>query len=173
MAGPDWAAMFNTQTRLASICFIHHRLSSEPINELQRCPSRLWSQRIYPSPRLALTSFLSRWRFRSRAPRQPTVEVFVAEGYPAVQVVSSGPVILSVILILVGLRLSQLPPISFRFPNRILTQLLPTEMCMISSSWMAIAHVKNTYKFERFYAVVVAMFYDDNLWWWPLNYWGK
>ena len=59
--------------------FFHHHLSPMgPINELQRCPSRVWSQGIYPSlPGPHAYEFFSRCRYSTPTPHQPMIELFV------------------------------------------------------------------------------------------------
>ena len=59
-------------------CFFHHLSPMGPINELQRCPSRVWSQGIsaHLSPVHAYEC-LSRCRFSTSTPRQLMVELFV------------------------------------------------------------------------------------------------
>ena len=59
--------------------FLHDLSPMGPINELQRCPSRVWSQGIYLpiSPRVHAYEFLSRSRFSTPTPPQPMVELFV------------------------------------------------------------------------------------------------
>ena len=58
--------------------FITPHRWGQPINELQRCPSRVWSEGIYThlSPVHAY-EFLSRCRYSIPKPRQPMVELFV------------------------------------------------------------------------------------------------
>ena len=56
----------------------HHFSPMEPINELRRCPSRVWSQEIYPSlPGSRLRGFIARYRFSTPTPRQSVIERFV------------------------------------------------------------------------------------------------
>ena len=58
--------------------FLLHRLSPmEPINEVQRCPSRVWIQGVYPSLSGSPLRVLSQCRFSTPTPRQPMVELFV------------------------------------------------------------------------------------------------
>ena len=57
---------------------VFHLSPMGPINELQRCPSRVWSHKgsTHLSPVHAY-EFLSRCRYSTPIPRQPTVELFV------------------------------------------------------------------------------------------------
>ena len=69
--------VYHTRRRLKHVfslslqMFLYHSSPTGPINELQRCPSRVWSQGMYPS----LPG--SRLRFSTLTPRQIMVELFL------------------------------------------------------------------------------------------------
>ena len=58
--------------------FFYHLSPMGPINELQRCPSRVWAQGIYSSlPGSRLRAFIAMQVLSTSTPRQPMVELYV------------------------------------------------------------------------------------------------